>query len=183
MGRRITVDSALLFNKGLELIEAHVLFEVPWPRLDAVLHREARVHALVTFVDGSTLLQAAPPDMKIPIRLALSWPERWDDPVASLEPRDLAGLEFAPIPAGRYPAFELALVAGRAGGTAPCALNAADEVAVAAFLEGAIPLGQVPEIVRRVVEQHAPERVESLEQLLGVDAWARRAARELGVRA
>jgi 1-deoxy-D-xylulose-5-phosphate reductoisomerase len=177
MGRRITVDSATLFNKGLELIEARALFGLEWSQLDAVLHPEARVHALATFRDGSTVVQAAAPDMRLPIQLALSWPARWDGAVAPLDPADLAGLTFAPLPAGRHPAMDLALAAGRAGGTAPCAVNAADEVAVAAFLAGALPLGGVPEVLARVLERHAVEAVESVEQLERVDAWAREAAR------
>jgi 1-deoxy-D-xylulose-5-phosphate reductoisomerase len=177
MGPRITVDSALLFNKGLELIEAHWLFDLGWEQLEAVLHPQAVVHALVAFRDGSTLAQAAHADMRLPIQLALSWPERWGAAVKPLRAQELAGLEFAALPPGQYPGFDLALAAGIAGGTAPCALNAADEVAVQAFLEGAISLGAVPEVVARVLEEHAVERVESLEQLRAVDTRAREAAR------
>ncbi len=183
MGPRITVDSALLFNKGLELIEARWLFDLTWDQLAAVLHPEARVHALVTFRDGSTVLQAAPPDMRLPIQLALSWPERWEAPTPALEPQALAGLTFAPLEPGRHPAFDLALEAGRRGGTAPCAVNAADEVAVARFLDGEIPLGAVPEVLERVLELHRPEPLESLEQVRRVDAWARASARAATVRA
>jgi 1-deoxy-D-xylulose-5-phosphate reductoisomerase len=177
MGERITVDSALLFNKGLELIEAHVLFELPYERLDAVLHPQALVHAIARFRDGSCVLQAAAPDMRLPIQLACSWPERWGEAVPPLAPEALAGLEIAPIPDGRYPALDLALAAGRTGGTAPCVLNAADEVAVRAFLDGAIALGEVPDLIARVLERHAPEPVTSIEQLDEADAWARDAAR------
>jgi 1-deoxy-D-xylulose-5-phosphate reductoisomerase len=177
MGHRITVDSALLFNKGLELIEARWLFDLDWDQLDAVLHREARFHALATFRDGSMVAQAAPADMRLPIQLALSWPEHWPGPIAAVRPADLAGLSFAPIPRGRYPAYDLAVAAGHAGGTAPCALNAADEVAVAAFLAGRIPLGRVPELIAEVMAGHRNEAVESLDQLLEVDARARAAAR------
>ncbi|HEY2955691.1 MAG TPA: 1-deoxy-D-xylulose-5-phosphate reductoisomerase [Candidatus Eisenbacteria bacterium] len=177
MGRRITVDSALLFNKGLELIEAHWLFDLDWPRLAAVLHPEARIHAIVTFRDGSSVLQAARPDMRLPIQLALSWPEHWGEATPGLDPGALAGLEFAPLPAGCFPAFDLALAAGREGGTAPCVLNAADEVAVQAFLDGEIALGEVPELVARVLERIPREKVESLAQLESVDARAREAAR------
>jgi 1-deoxy-D-xylulose-5-phosphate reductoisomerase len=177
MGPRITVDSALLFNKGLELIEAQWLFGLPWERLAAVIHPQALVHALVSFTDGSTVLQAAHADMRLPIQLALSWPARWGESVRPLDPVALAGLVFEPIVPGAHPAFEVACDAGRAGGTAPCALNAADEVAVGAFLDGAIPLGRVPEVVRAVVEAHAVEAVESVAQLERVDAWARDAAR------
>ena len=183
MGPRITVDSALLFNKGLELIEARWLFDLGWAQLDAVLHPEALVHALVTFRDGSTVLQAAPADMRLPIQLALSWPERWGPATAPLETRSLAGLSFAPLEPGAYPAFDIALEAGRRGGTAPCAVNAADEVAVARFLDGDIPLGAVPELIGRVLELHATEPLESLEQVRRVDAWARETARSAGVRA
>ena len=183
MGPRITVDSALLFNKGLELIEARWLFDLGWDQLAAVLHPEARVHALVTFRDGSTVLQVAPADMRLPIQLALSWPERWGAATPPLETRSLAGLTFAPLEPGAHPAFDLALEAGRRGGTAPCAINAADEVAVARFLDGEIPLGAVPELLERVLELHTPEPLESLEQLRRVDAWARQSARAATVRA
>jgi 1-deoxy-D-xylulose-5-phosphate reductoisomerase len=177
MGPRITVDSALLFNKGLELIEARVLFGLDWDRLDAVLHPQTLVHAMVSFRDGSSVVQAAAPDMRLPIQLALSWPERWGEAVRPLDPVALGGLEFAPLDPGRFPAFALALAAGRAGGTAPCALNGADEVAVGAFLDGAVPLERVPQVIARVLEAHRVEAVESVEQLDRVDAWARSAAR------
>jgi 1-deoxy-D-xylulose-5-phosphate reductoisomerase len=177
MGRRITVDSALLLNKALELIEAQALFALGWDQLDAVLHPQTLVHALATFRDGSTTVQAAAPDMRLPIQLALSWPARWGEAVPPLEATALAGLSFAPLVAGRFPAFDLAVAAGRAGGTVPCALNAADEVAVEAFLAGVIPLGRVPGILGDVLERHRSEPVESLAQLERVDAWARQAAR------
>jgi 1-deoxy-D-xylulose-5-phosphate reductoisomerase len=183
MGPRITVDSALLFNKGLELIEARWLFGLGWPQLGAVIHPQARVHALVEFVDGSLVAQAAAPDMRLPIQLALSWPERWPDAGVPRPEAPLAGLEFESIEAGRFPAFDLAVAAGRAGGTAPCVANAADEVAVRAFLEGALTLGQVPEVIARVLDAHAIEPVGSLERLLEVDAWARAEARGQAVRA
>jgi 1-deoxy-D-xylulose-5-phosphate reductoisomerase len=182
MGQRITVDSALLFNKGLELIEAHWLFDLGWDRLEAVLHPQARIHALVAFTDGSLVAQAAAADMRLPIQLALSWPEHWAGPVAPPAPPALAGLTFAPIEPGRHPAFDLALAAGRAGGTAPCALNAADEVAVGAFLAGHLALGAVPEVIAQVMEAHRVERIESLGQLRAVDARAREDARREAAR-
>jgi 1-deoxy-D-xylulose-5-phosphate reductoisomerase len=183
MGQRITVDSALLFNKGLELIEAHVLFDLDWPRLEAVIHREARIHAIATFTDGSLVAQAARADMRLPIQLALSWPEHWPGLTAPLGARDLAGLTIEAIEPGRHPAFDLALAAGRAGGTAPCALNAADEIAVQAFLEGRATLRDVPEVIARVMDAHANEPVESLEQLRAVDARTREDARAVAARA
>lgn len=176
MGRRITVDSALLFNKGLELIEARWLFDLGWDQLDAVLHPQARIHALVAFRDGSLVAQAAAADMRVPIQLALSWPEHWPGPVAPPPPAELAGLSFAPLEPGRHPAFDLALAAGRAGGTAPCALNAADEVAVEAFLDGRLTLGAVPEVLAEVMEAHHVEPIESLDHVRAVDARARAVA-------
>lgn len=183
MGARITVDSALLFNKGLELIEAHWLFGLGWERLDAVVHPQALIHALVTFTDGSTVAQAAGADMRLPIQLALSWPERWGAALPALPATALAGLAFEPIARGRHPAFDTAVAAGRAGGTAPCVLNAADEVAVQAFLDGAIPLGAVPDVLARALDAVPVEPVESLEQLEAADARGRAAARRAVERA
>ena len=187
MGGRITVDSALLVNKALELIEAHWLFGLDWTQLDAWLHPQAVIHALVTFRDGSTVAQAAPPDMRLPIQFALSWPEHGEPAVEPLDLRKLEGLTFEPLVHGRFPAFDLALAAGRAGGTAPCVLNAADEIAVAAFLEQRIALGLVPDVIERTLSAHSIQPVESLEQLRAVDTWAREAAsdaiRELAVQA
>ena len=182
MGKRITVDSALLFNKGLELMEAHWLFGLEWAQLAAVIHPQARIHAWVEWRDGSIVAQAATPDMRLPIQLALGWPERWRADLTVPE-APFAALDFEPIPSGRYPAFDLAITAGRAAGSAPCVANAADEVAVAAFLEGAITLGQVPEIVARVLDAHAVEPVRALERLLEIDAWARAEAHGQVVRA
>jgi len=177
MGPRITTDSATLFNKGLEIIEAHWLFGLAYDQLDAVIHPQAVVHAIATFRDGSLIAQVADADMRLPIQLALSWPERWGQAVRPLPVTALAGLTMEEIVPARYPAFACALAAGRTGGTAPCVLNAADEVAVAAFLDGAITLGQLPDVLKRVLDQHTPERVESLEQLQVVDASARALAR------
>jgi 1-deoxy-D-xylulose-5-phosphate reductoisomerase len=178
MGARITTDSATLFNKGLELIEACALFDLPWDKVGAVLHPQAIVHAMVSFTDGSTLLQAAPPDMRLPIQLALSWPAHWGEVVTPVEPRALAGLTFDDLPPGRHPAFDVAVEAGRRGGTAPCVVNAADETAVQAFLNGQVPLGRVPELLAEVLEEHVVEPVTSFEQLVEVDRRARARTRE-----
>ncbi|NOT34073.1 MAG: 1-deoxy-D-xylulose-5-phosphate reductoisomerase [Candidatus Eisenbacteria bacterium] len=178
MGRRITVDSALLVNKALELIEARALFGLDWSQLDAVIHPQARFHALVAFRDGALVAQAAAADMRLPIQLALSWPEHWEGPVPPLAAPDLARLDFEAIAPGRFPAFDLGVAVGKAGGTAPCAYNAADEEAVAAFLDGRIPLGRVVEILEQVMAAHDREAVSSRAQLAAVDEWARRAARE-----
>jgi 1-deoxy-D-xylulose-5-phosphate reductoisomerase len=182
MGARITTDSATLFNKGLEILEAHWLFDLPWERLSAVIHPQALVHAIAAFTDGSLVAQVARADMQLPIQLALSWPERWSAAIPSASPLELANLVFEPVEPARHPAYACALAAGRLGGTAPCALNAADEVAVQAFLDGAIGLGRVPEILERVLDGHEVEEVESLEQLRAVDARARDEARAAVVR-
>jgi len=182
MGRRITVDSALLVNKAFELIEARWMFDLEWRQLEAWLHPQAIVHALVTFTDGSTVAQAARPDMRLPIQLALSWPARGTEAAAPLSAGELCGLTFEPLAAGRYPAYDLALSAGRVGGTAPCVLNAADEEAIEMFLAGRIALGAVPQVLERVLESHEVRAVESFEQLRELDAWARREARALEVR-
>jgi len=177
MGPRITTDSATLFNKGLEILEARALFDLAWEQLDAVIHPRAVLHAIVTFRDGSLVAQAAHADMRLPIQLALSWPERWAEAVPTLPVTALAGLEIEPIDPARFPAFACALAAGRAGGTAPCAVNAADEVAVQAFLDGRLSLGRVPEVLERVLSEHDVQPVTSLDQLRAVDEWARDAAR------
>ena len=182
MGRRITVDSALLVNKAFELIEARWLFDLEWHQLEAWLHPQAIVHALVTFTDGSTVAQAARPDMRLPIQLALSWPSRWGEAAAPLTAHELSALSFEPLVAGRWPAYDLALAAGRAGGTAPCVLNAADEEAVAMFLAGRMTLAQVPQVLERVMQAHRTQPVESLSQLRELDAWARAEARAVEVR-
>ncbi len=178
MGPRITTDSATLFNKGLEIIEAHWLFDLDYDQLDAVIHPQAVFHAIATFRDGSSIAQVADADMRLPIQLALSWPERWGQAVRPLPVTALAGLTLEVIDTARHPAYACALAAGRTGGTAPCVLNAADEIAVQAFLDGAIALGELPGILEQVLTRHTVQSVESLAQLREVDAWARGAARE-----
>jgi 1-deoxy-D-xylulose-5-phosphate reductoisomerase len=181
MGARITTDSATLFNKGLEVLEARALFGLDLGRIEAVIHPQAVFHAMATFTDGSMVAQAARADMRLPIQLALSWPERWGPAVAPLPAVALAGLEFEPVEPARFPAFACVLAAGAAAGTAPCVVNAADEVAVAAFLAGRLALGALPGVLERVLAAHAVAPVESFAQLLEVDAWARsRAALEVG---
>ena len=173
MGRKITVDSANLMNKGLETIEAHWLFDMPFDRIDVVLHPQSIVHSLVTFRDGSTKAQLGLPDMRLPIQYALSHPERWD---SSLPRLDLAGgveLTFGPIDLARYPALRLAMEAGRAGGTYPAVLSAADEVAVDAFLEHRIAFSRIPELVEQALEAHRDCSTPDLGDILESDHWAR----------
>jgi 1-deoxy-D-xylulose-5-phosphate reductoisomerase len=163
-------------NKGLELIEAHFLFDLPYDRIDVVVHPTSIVHALVRFRDGAALAHVGYPDMRVPISYALTYPERAATPV---EPLDLAGgltLEFGAPDLDAFPCLGLARAAGEAGGTAPCILNAANEVAVAAFLEGELPFLGIPEVVERTLAQADSGPARELAELEAVDAEARRIA-------
>ncbi len=178
MGRRITVDSATLINKGLEVIEAHVLFGIGYDRIDVVVHPESIVHSMVEFVDGSVKAQIGEPDMKVPIQYALTHPERRAAPVA---PLDLAGrsLTFERPDHESFPALGLAYEAGRRGGSAPATLNAADEVAVAAFLEGRLGFLGIPAVVERTLDRVDWSRPASVEEVIAVDRESRAMAAEL----
>lgn len=174
MGPRITVDSATLVNKAFEVIEAHHLFGISWERIGVLLHPESVVHALLELRDGSVLAQMATPDMRIPIRAALTYPERLSPPI----PLRLPGLSlhFEEIPREKYPAFWVVLEAGKEGGTAPAVANAADEVLVGAFLEGKIPFPAIAQGISVVLSQHKSGPAEDLESVLEADRWARREA-------
>ncbi|HEU4449960.1 MAG TPA: 1-deoxy-D-xylulose-5-phosphate reductoisomerase [Gaiellaceae bacterium] len=179
MGPKITIDSATLMNKGLELIEAHVLFGLPYERIEVVVHPTSVVHALVSLRDGASLAHLGYPDMRVPISFALTYPERAATPV---EPLDLAGgliLEFSAPDGEAFPCLSLARAAGESGGTAPCVLNAANEVAVAAFLDGELPFLAIPEVVERTLAQVDSAPARDLDDLLATDAEARRAATTL----
>ena len=173
MGPKVTVDSATLMNKGLELIEAHWLFGLAPDQLDVVLHPESIVHSLVEFVDGSVLAQLAIPDMRLPIQFALSYPERLPRPERPLDLATLGALHFALLDRSRWPAVALARRVLRAGGTSGAALNAADEVAVEWFLAGKISFVQIPRIVEHVLDRHEVSEGESIEALLAVDRAVR----------
>ena len=179
MGPKITVDSATLMNKGLEVIEAHHLFGLPYERIGVLIHPQSVVHGIVELGDGSSVIQAAPADMRIPIQSALlSSPER----VAITAPIDLAAsgpLEFEPVDEERWPALPLATEAGRRGATFPAALNAANETAVYAFLSGRLDFAGIVGITESVLARHEPLDARNLEAVLEVDAWARRAAERL----
>jgi 1-deoxy-D-xylulose-5-phosphate reductoisomerase len=178
MGPKVTVDSATLMNKGLELIEARWLFGLAPEQLSVVMHQESIVHSLVEFDDGSVLAQLAQPDMRLPIQFALTYPERLPRPAPSLDLAGLGALHFAPVPQGRYPCLRLAQQALAAGGTAPAALNAADEVAVAWFLEGKIKFTQIAEIIASALEEHEVAPGDSLEELMAVDRQVREGLQE-----
>jgi len=177
MGAKISIDSSTLMNKGLEVIEAHHLFAMPYDKIEVVVQPQSAIHSMVEFADGSVKAHLGTTDMRIPIQFALSYPARWKAPVEPLDFRKLGTLEFAAPDTDTFRCLALARMAGEAGGTLPCVMNAANEVAVAAFLaEEASYLG-IAECVEHVMNEHVRREVESLDQLEDVDAWARQCAR------
>ena len=179
MGPKITIDSATLMNKGLEVIEAHYLFGLEYSSIHVIIHPEGIVHALAEFRDGTILAQLATADMRLPIQLALGWPERLS---SGIQPVPLADsrLTFEPVDREAFPAIDLAYRVGQLGLTFPAVMSAANEVAVMAFLEGKIPLTRIVEIVQTVVDEHeAPSSVVSVVNLDRADGWARRRAAEI----
>jgi 1-deoxy-D-xylulose-5-phosphate reductoisomerase len=179
MGGRITIDCATLMNKGFEMIEAHHFFGVAYDRIDIVVHPQSIVHSLIDLIDGASLAHLGYPDMRVPISYALHYPERADVPVPRLGLADVGELTFEPPDPQRFPALRLAREAGEAGGSAPCVLNAADEVAVGAFLAGEIPFTGIPEVVERTLEAMPAQPVGHFEDLFACDEEARRRAAEL----
>jgi len=179
MGPKITIDSATLMNKGLEVIEAAHLFDVASEKVDVVIHPEAVVHALVEFVDGSQFAHLGVADMRLPIQYALSYPERLDGPLPRLDLTGLGALHFEAPDLRRFPCLELGYAASRGGGTLPAVLNAANEVAVAAFLDHQIGFLDIPKIIAKVMNQHRLVRKPSLPEIFDADAWARERAEEL----
>jgi len=178
MGGRITIDSATLMNKGFEAIEAHHLFAVPYERIDVVVHPQSLVHSLIHLNDGSTLAHLGYPDMRVPISYALHYPERADVDVPRLDLAAAGSLTFEQPDFETFACLRLALEAGRAGGTAPCVLNAADEIAVAAFLEERIPFTAIPAVIERVMEAMPAQPVTHFDDLFAADAEARERSQE-----
>jgi 1-deoxy-D-xylulose-5-phosphate reductoisomerase len=179
MGDKITIDSATLMNKGLEVIEAHWLFGLPAERIDVVIHPQSIVHSMVEYIDGSVLAQMGIPDMSIPISYILAYPDRLPlDHLPVLDLPQAPALEFGEPDHAKFPCLALAYQALHAGGTAPAVLNAANEVAVAAFLAGAIPFLEIPRLLSQVMEAHEPAPADGLERLLAADHWARTQARK-----
>jgi 1-deoxy-D-xylulose-5-phosphate reductoisomerase len=184
MGGKITVDSATLMNKGLEVIEAHHLFGTPYERIDVVVHPQSIVHSYVLMCDGAALAHLGHPDMRVPIAYALHHPERVDLPVEPLDLAAVGALTFEPVDEDAFPCLRLAREAALAGGTAPCVLNAANEVAVHAFLAGRLPFLGIAEVIERALEAVPAGRVHAFETLYEADREARAAATELiGARA
>ncbi len=188
MGPLVTVNSATLVNKGLEVIEAHLLFDLPFDRVDVVVHPQSVVHSMVEFVDGSTMAQASPPDMRLPIALGMAWPDRVPDAAPGLDWSQAASWEFQPLDTDAFPAVDLARRAGAMGGAAPAVFNAANEAAVASFLAGRSSFLAIVDTVEQVLAEHLGAREPgtqdtaaslTVEHVLGADAWARRRAGEL----
>ena len=180
MGKKITVDSASLMNKGLEVIEAHYLFGLDYDHIEIVIHPQSIIHSMVELADSSVLAQLGWPDMKLPILYCMSWPSRLETPWRRLDLTEVGQLSFrAPDPA-KYPCMDLAYAAGRAGGTMPAVLNAANEEAVAQFLDEKIHFLDIPKMIEGACEQHKPDLAANpcLDDVLAVDQWARQAVRE-----
>jgi len=176
MGRKITIDSATLFNKGLEMIEARWLFDIEMGRVSVVVHPQSVVHSMVEFADGSILAQLSTPDMCLPIQYALTYPERAPSDRVQTNLARLGSLTFEDPDPDRFPALELARRAGEIAGTMPAVLNAANEVAVEAFANGRISFLQIPETVAQTLQAHQVVPHPTLEQILAADAWARKTA-------
>ena len=179
MGAKISVDSATMMNKGLELIEASHLFAMPEDRIEIVVHPQSVIHSLVDYADGSVLAQLGVPDMRVPIAYTLAWPERMETPCAALDLAKIARLDFQPPDAERFPALRLTRECLRQGGSAATVLNAANEVAVAAFLEGRIGFLDIERIVEGTLAMIPAQAVATLDEVFAIDAEARRHAAAL----
>ena len=180
MGDKITIDSATLMNKAFEVIESHWLFAVPWEDIAVVVHPQSTIHSMVEFDDGSVKAQLGPPSMRLPIQYALFYPRRFANPdIPRLNIGEPWSLHFEPLERERFPCFDLAVAAGRAGGTAPAVLSAADEVAVSAFLQGKIAFTGIFRLVEQVLAEHNPHPDPDLETIQAADRWANLRAAEL----
>lgn len=177
MGDKLTIDSATMMNKGLELIEAHHLFDSDFDDIDVVIHPEQIIHSMIELNDYSVIAQLSPPDMRLPIQYALTYPDHIPSPCRQLNFTTLRTLTFDQPDLDRFPSLRIAREAGRAGQTFPTVLSAADELAVAAFMDGSIRFLAIPEIVKRVLDRHEPLPVKDLETITEVDNWARRTAK------
>lgn len=177
MGSKITIDSATMVNKGLEVIEAHWLFGLPYDQIDVLIHPESIIHSFVEFVDGSVIAQMGLPDMRVPIQYALTYPQRLRTPASSLKLSDIGRLHFREMDMERFPCLRMAFESGQRGGSAPTVFNAANEVAVERFLKGEIAFLEIEDIIEATLNRHDPVRKPELGHILEIDAWARDAAR------
>ncbi|MGO9613359.1 MAG: 1-deoxy-D-xylulose-5-phosphate reductoisomerase [Dissulfurispiraceae bacterium] len=178
MGKKVTIDSATLMNKGLEVIEAHYLFDLPPEQIDVLIHPQSVIHSIVEFRDGSYMAQLSRPDMKGPIAYALSYPERLQDIVEPIDWEKLSGLTFQKPDRRTFPCLSLAYAAIKTGGTMPAVLNAANEVVVKAFLDGNISFNNMPTVIRKVMDTHQLQPPDNLEVILEADRWAQEKTRE-----
>jgi 1-deoxy-D-xylulose-5-phosphate reductoisomerase len=173
MGKKITIDSATLLNKGLEVIEAHYLYGIPYDKIQVIIHPQSIVHSMVEYIDGSVIAQMSNPDMRLPIMYALTCPDRAHGVVAPLDLEKTGRLEFFPVDFGKFPAFSLALAAGRAGGTMPACMNAANEIAVKNFIKGRIKFDKIPYYISRAMKAHKRVADPDLNGILEADREAR----------
>jgi 1-deoxy-D-xylulose-5-phosphate reductoisomerase len=178
MGRKISVDSATMMNKGLEVIEAFWLFGLPLERIKVLIHPQSVVHSMVRYRDGSVLAQLGQPDMRTPIAYGLAWPERIDAGVPPLNLTQISNLNFSEPELARFPCLSLAFLAAKVGGIAPAVLNAANEIAVAAFLDEGLPYLHISQVVDKVLNMIPSTKVDSLETVLNIDAQARKLAQQ-----
>ena len=176
MGRKVTIDSATLMNKGFEVIEAHWLFDMPYEQIEVLIHRQSIIHSMVEFVDGSIKAQLGAPDMRLPIQYALTYPERWPNSFQRIDWQKIGSLTFEPPDLDRFPCLRLAYEAARSGGTYPAVLSAADEVAVELFLQGRIGLTDIPLVVQETMSAHHSTAHPTYDDILAADEWGRREA-------
>jgi 1-deoxy-D-xylulose-5-phosphate reductoisomerase len=179
MGRMVTTNSSTLVNKGLEVIEAHLLFDIPYEDIDVVVHPQSVVHSMVEFIDGSTIAQASPPDMRLPISLGLDWPNRVGGVGRPLDWTTATSWTFEPLDNEAFPSVALAKAVGRAGATFPAVYNAANEQAVDAFHEGRLSFLGIVDTIARVVDAHEPPDALTVESLAAAETWARQKADRL----
>ena len=179
MGPVVTINSATLVNKGLEMIEAHWLFGIPYDAIDVVVHPQSVVHSMVEFVDGSTIAQASPPDMRLPIALAMAWPDRVPGAASAIDWSTSSSWQFEPLDTVTFPAVQLAREAGVRGGTAPAVFNAANEESVAAFVAGRVPFLGIVDTVAKVLSEHDSVPTPTVDEVLAAERWARTRAQEV----
>ncbi len=178
MGVKVTIDSATLMNKGMEVIEARWLFDIPFSQIEVVIHPQSIIHSVVEFIDGSAKAQLSPPDMRLPIQYALAYPDRWEGPFSrALDFAEIGSLDFEPVDLDRFPCLKLAREAGESGGTYPAVLSAADEVAVELFLTRKIGFQDISAVVAKTLDRHQVISHPSIEDVLAADAWARETAK------
>jgi 1-deoxy-D-xylulose-5-phosphate reductoisomerase len=179
MGKKITIDSATLMNKGLEVIEAHYLFDIPYEQIKVLIHPQSIIHSMVEFIDGSILGLMSEPDMRLSIQYALTYPERYPTEIKKLKLEEIQKLEFFLPDYKRFPCLELAIIAGKTGHTMPAVMNAANEVAVEFFLNKKLKFSSIPKIIERIMNEHKIIKNPDLDQILFADTWARNRAKEI----